>query len=211
MIPDQALLDSQLLRTVGWVLLHCLWQGSVLAIVTGAALMCVPRATPELRYGFLCGALALLLAAPVVTAVTLISSETPVSGADGAGGLLNAAGTPELDRAAVRALPEVAAASWTITDHLAPYLAAIWLLGVLVAAARRAGGCWLLYRLQRQGWSAGTAWQTRLRQLSERVGLRHPVQLLLSARVESPAVIGWLRPVVLMPVSALSARPTPWP
>jgi uncharacterized protein (TIGR03435 family) len=50
-------------------------------------------------------------------------------------------------------------------------------------------------------------WQSTLRRLGARIGVSHPVRLLVSALVEAPAVIGWLRPVVLVPVGALAGLP----
>jgi hypothetical protein len=43
--------------------------------------------------------------------------------------------------------------------------------------------------------------------LIERVGVSRPVQLLASSLVEVPTVVGWFRPVVLMPVAALTGLP----
>jgi uncharacterized protein involved in exopolysaccharide biosynthesis len=47
-------------------------------------------------------------------------------------------------------------------------------------------------------------WQLRLRALSQRLNVHRPVALFKSALVEVPLVIGWLRPVILLPASALS-------
>jgi hypothetical protein len=38
----------------------------------------------------------------------------------------------------------------------------------------------------------------------ERLGLRGPIRLLSHVRLDSPVVVGWLRPVVLLPVSLIS-------
>jgi uncharacterized protein (TIGR03435 family) len=50
-------------------------------------------------------------------------------------------------------------------------------------------------------------WQQVLGRLAARVGLCRPVRLLVSALVQVPTVVGWLRPVVLVPVGALSGLP----
>jgi hypothetical protein len=42
-------------------------------------------------------------------------------------------------------------------------------------------------------------WQESLGRLGERIGLSRPVRLLISALVQAPTVVGWLRPVVLLP------------
>jgi hypothetical protein len=47
----------------------------------------------------------------------------------------------------------------------------------------------------------------RLFRLVERLRVSRPVRLLVSSLVEVPTVIGWLRPVVLVPVGALTGLP----
>jgi uncharacterized protein (TIGR03435 family) len=47
-------------------------------------------------------------------------------------------------------------------------------------------------------------WQQTLDKLKFRVGVLRPVRLLVSALVQVPTVIGWIRPAVLVPVGALA-------
>jgi uncharacterized protein (TIGR03435 family) len=51
-------------------------------------------------------------------------------------------------------------------------------------------------------------WQQTLNRLKARVGVSRPVRLLISALMQTPAVVGWLRPVVLVPVGALAGLPS---
>ncbi len=50
-------------------------------------------------------------------------------------------------------------------------------------------------------------WQRMLNDLKTRIGISRPVRLLVSALVQTPAVVGWLKPVVLLPVGALAGLP----
>ncbi len=52
---------------------------------------------------------------------------------------------------------------------------------------------------------AAERWQRMARGLSRRLHIARPVQLLESTAVDVPTVIGWLKPVVLLPASALAA------
>src|SRR6202140_1615400 len=54
---------------------------------------------------------------------------------------------------------------------------------------------------------APTECQEMLRKLGARMGLYRPVRLLVSAVVQVPTVVGWLRPVVLIPVGAIGGLP----
>ena len=50
-------------------------------------------------------------------------------------------------------------------------------------------------------------WQQALDWLKSRIRVSRPVRLLVSSLVQAPAVMGWLRPVVLVPVGALAGLP----
>jgi hypothetical protein len=58
----------------GWTLLHFLWQGAAIAVMTAALLHVLRNSSPQARYGAACTALALMLAAPIATALTLTGS-----------------------------------------------------------------------------------------------------------------------------------------
>jgi peptidoglycan-N-acetylglucosamine deacetylase len=50
-------------------------------------------------------------------------------------------------------------------------------------------------------------WQARVAHLSRQLRLSRPVRLCESALVEVPTVVGWLRPVILVPASLLTGLP----
>jgi len=89
-----------------------------------------------------------------------------------------------------------------------PFIVAIWFGGVLLLSARLVGGLARLRALRLSAeWPVPSGLTRRVATLSERMGVRRAVRLLASARVDTPAIIGWLRPVLLFPVSAMSGMP----
>jgi uncharacterized protein (TIGR03435 family) len=54
---------------------------------------------------------------------------------------------------------------------------------------------------------APAQWQRKLDELKTRIRISQPVRLLTSAIVQVPTVVGWLRPVILMPIGALAGLP----
>ena len=89
-----------------------------------------------------------------------------------------------------------------------PWLAPFWIAGVLFFQLRGVAS-WMAARgLRRRGVCAATAfWQERLDRLGARVRLSRPVTLLESCVAEVPVVIGYVRPVILMPVGLLAGLP----
>ncbi|MFT5324029.1 MAG: hypothetical protein ACI8P0_001889 [Planctomycetaceae bacterium] len=68
------MLNHPFVETLGWSLIHFLWQGTLLALVAAALLLSLKNASAALRYGVACLAFLLMAAAPAVTAWHLISN-----------------------------------------------------------------------------------------------------------------------------------------
>jgi type II secretory pathway component GspD/PulD (secretin)/beta-lactamase regulating signal transducer with metallopeptidase domain len=86
-----------------------------------------------------------------------------------------------------------------------PYLVLGWIVGVFGLSAWHLGGWAQLQRLRRRMVRPiGAVLHEKLAELSEHLGVRRAVTLLESALVEVPTVVGWLRPVILLPASALA-------
>ena len=86
-----------------------------------------------------------------------------------------------------------------------PYVVLGWLVGVFGLSAWHLGGWAQLQRLRRRMVrEIGRPLQQRLEELSVRLGVHRAVGLLESALIEVPTVVGWLRPVILLPASALT-------
>jgi len=90
-------------------------------------------------------------------------------------------------------------------DANLPWLVVAWFAGVLCLSVRLIGGCVLVRRVRHSGTEQRSGrWQDVLVRLSARLRVTRPVQLLESALARAPIAIGWLRPVILFPASALA-------
>jgi hypothetical protein len=86
-----------------------------------------------------------------------------------------------------------------------PALVLAWAVGVALLSVRVLGGWSVAQRLKRSGRPVTlAAWPEGAQRLCRRMRIWLPVRLCESALVEVPTVIGWLRPVVLLPVSTLA-------
>lgn len=86
-----------------------------------------------------------------------------------------------------------------------PWITLGWLTGVLLFSLRQAGGWLGVQRLRHVGISPVTLDVVELAErLRSRMKITRPVPLWHSTRVETPVVIGWLKPVILLPPSLVS-------
>src|SRR5215470_7050444 len=129
------------LRTLGLALAHFLWQGAALGALAAAAIAASRSASTRYRLGV--AALALMLAAPVATFLSLRES---VSAPDP--GL--ASPPPSLvlaDHGAMHLSYHPAAAP---RADVLNWVVALWFAGVVLFSLRTAGGFLLLARLRRR-------------------------------------------------------------
>ena len=200
----QILSSQPWVERLGWTLVHFLWQGSLIAALYAGARKAAKRiSSPNTRYLLACAALASMMAAPLVTWNLTAPSDAI---ADSAYRIRNAPPAPSTT--AALSLSVRTAASSLEPARLLPWVVAIWLIGAIAFWVRLAGG-WVVAARMRSMLvrPAPPEWQQLLTGLATRIGLYRPVRLLVSALVQVPTVVGWLRPVVLVPVGALSGLP----
>ncbi|MDA1049938.1 MAG: TIGR03067 domain-containing protein [Planctomycetota bacterium] len=96
-------------------------------------------------------------------------------------------------------------------DSVRPWLPAFvfaWSLGVLLCSLRPLLGWHTLRRLRRVGVSpVSDEVLATLRRVSERLGLRRAVRIMYSTLARVPIVIGYARPIILLPISLVTSIP----
>ena len=213
-----ALVGDPMVSALGWTLLHFFWQGAVIGLAAFVILRLVRPPDASARY--LVGLVALVsMLATVIVTFTIVSS--PRSHPAGtaiapppshAGGLVTGQIISDVpaNPSAVRRLlpqPEGVAAGPRVPE--APFwlvgVTAAWGFGVLVLSLRLLGG-WIVTRtLARRAIAAvSPAVEAAARQIARRLELQRGVAILESAAVSVPTLVGWVRPVVLLPAAALS-------
>src|SRR6267142_3701916 len=195
-------ISPELLRTLGWTLLHFLWQGAGLAALFAVAAAVCRSATA--RYALAVGALVLMMASPVIT-FTWSQRQTNPAVRTGAEGASTWAGTSTRNATAPSGSHAPAAESRIEQPIAMVWLVEAWFLGVLVLSLRTAGGLFLIERMRRKEIKpVGRELYERCLALQRRMGLDRVIQYCECHRLDAPAVLGWFRPVVLLPVRALT-------
>ena len=206
-------------------LLHFLWQGSLVAIGLGVALVVLRRRSAETRYRWACWSLALMVALPLITAGRHLlqaprfdarPAATEIAGAEPAAPVDTGATIREQART-IEETPVTSRIAGTLLRQLswdpgrsdtAYKVLGIWLVGVLLLSATHLGGWFRVRRLRDTHIRpVPEAWEACAARLCEQLGIGRTVRVLRSAATEVPLVIGWLKPVVLIPAGAISDLP----
>jgi uncharacterized protein (TIGR03435 family) len=202
---------AQILATQPWVgrlgmtLLHFLWQGAIIgAIYAVARRWAAFRLNANGRYFLACAALTAMTLAPMVTWIQL-RGRTPESVATTFAAPLS---TARIEPARPISLSLPADTDRAVTGPFLFWVVAFWLTGATAFSLRLLGGWILAERLRsRMVRPAPAEWRQTLERLRARISVSRPVRLLVSGRVQAPATVGWLRPIVLVPLGALAGLP----
>ncbi len=170
-------------------LIHFVWQGLAVAAVLWIVLIALRNASANSRYVASCVALAALAAAPAITAWTVYSR--PVAIVAGFGGVVS--------RVAIAASGGISKGSGA--SEL--WVLRIWAVGVLVFSLRLVWSSRHVYKLRRTGTPAEAGLVTVVAGLVDRMGVSRAVRALISPMADTPSVVGWLRPVILIPPACL--------
>jgi beta-lactamase regulating signal transducer with metallopeptidase domain len=200
----EALWATPAVQAIARALVHFLWQGAAIGLAAATALALVPREKTTVRYAVATAALLLLLACPVVTAFWIAG--TPENSIYSATSVVSSPVSPESpESAGILPAASPIAMDRTLGVSLLPWVLGLWLAGVAALSCYHLGGWRQAQSLRHRGTRPLSAeWNTKLREIARRMRIARAVELLESNATPVPAVVGWLRPVVLVPASALA-------
>jgi len=181
-------------------LLHFIWEGVLICCAYACVRTRFGSRGASFRYGLACWTMLALVASPVVTFVICLPHESAAHVMGVSGRIAIPAGG-----ASIWLAPMAMNAIQSWRDGSADWIVFVWLIGVSVFSIRLAGGWMMTLRLRsRFTRTVPEAWQIRFQELRTRLALSRPIRLAASPLIHTPTVIGWWRPVVLIPLSAMS-------
>ncbi|HET9266873.1 MAG TPA: M56 family metallopeptidase, partial [Vicinamibacterales bacterium] len=211
-----ALLDVTV-RAVAAALLHSLWQGAIVAATAAVLWWALRGGRPNARYALGCLAMAIMVGAWAATAWRTAAHLIPVAAVAGGQAPAVALGpagpfdySPAI-RTITQAELDEGHVSWARRlDTWSIQLVPLWLVGVSSLSFRMALSWWLVQRMRRAAHTPVAALVTdRVRVLATQLRVARAVRVVQSTAVQVPAVVGWLRPVILLPVRALTGLSAP--
>ncbi|MGM9510034.1 M56 family metallopeptidase [Larkinella sp. GY13] len=184
-------------NALGWALVHTLWQATLLVAAAALALRLTQNRPASVRYGIGIGTLSLQLLAFVATfwlGYEPVRTTLSIQG--------------DRQTAIVRDLSFTSDWSGQLMGWLHPHLSllvTVWLCGTVLLIIRLFGGWVFVQRLTRRNCSpAPEAWQRYVQKVADQLGITNAVRLVESAEISVPMTIGWLKPVILIPIGLLA-------
>lgn len=185
---------ASLVTSIGWTLLHFVWQGALIGCVTAVALIAMRNARPEQRYALACSALLLCVAWPASELAARLA------GGDAGGAAVRIVGGV----AAAAAHADIGVLGWL--QAKLSWIVMAWAACAAALALRMALGLWWIGRVANTKGS-DAQWQARLSAMALQFGVTRAVRLRVVDNLASPITAGWWRPVVLVPAALITGMP----
>ena len=195
---------------LGWAGLNFVWQGALLAVLFGLLLLVIKPRRAGLRYLLGLATLVVMSGLPVVSVWKGHLPATPVAPLSFGGipVVPQPDRTPPQSQIAGAPTPEWRQVAYQRLERLLPWASALWILGALVLSFKTLGGLVRTRFLARNASVSDVEeWSSRIDSLAGRVGLDKDVRVLKSDGVSVPAVVGWIKPAILVPDGAAGGLP----
>lgn len=209
------LLSEQMINALGWNLLHIIWQGFLLAIVLAVVLLIFRKSAARLRYALSYLSLILFVGFSLYNfSYNLNNTHT-----DSSSKIIKYSDTPQevsQDRA-----KETGATLFSTNnfqrrlkkvidgiDRYFPIMVNLWLIGIIIFALKFIFGALHVKQLRNaHQQNISEKWMNRFHSIENKLGVNRPIRYLESKLIHIPLVIGYFKPVVLVPVEMLTGMP----
>ena len=207
------ILPENLIYSIGWTIIHSFWQGAAIVFLL-IVFFALVKTSSAIKAKVSVIALGLMIVSFAITfslemnnygnnekaSITLQSAalsdnlSTNISGSQGGEGN---------------------SSQFVLAEEIKNFmiqnfslLTFIWFAGFIFFSLRLLGGFYLTKKLKYSGTSFVPAfWQNRVNSLRYKLKISRPVRVLKSVKINVPVVIGYVKPVILIPVGILTGLP----
>jgi len=193
---------ADLIQAFGWALLHSFWQAFFIFVCLRIVLLLWPQASSSIKYN-----LSYISLAGIFTwfSVTLYLQVEAVRRVHQAAYLMIETGIRPSAAATVPAIYKSQAELTGLFPGLEmwfPVLVAIYVAGVAVMTIKLTLDLLQLQQIKKkQVLPIDEAWEKHLQKLTAQLKIPRRVKLLISQYIQVPVMIGFLKPVILLPVA----------
>lgn len=195
-------ISDQMIHSLGWTLIHSLWQGSLIALIYFLFTRSFENIDSRRRYNLGILSLIILMGTAGITFWKSFRSYIPISPASPSdwmnlGGADLTPSTPTLFE-------------WLqgfFNQHLT-LIVGIWMIGVLILVAHFTKDCCINHKIRKyHGKPIKGIWEKRLSNLSKKMGVKKIIPMVETACATVPMTIGHLKPIIFFPFGFIAGIP----
>lgn len=234
--PNEWTSLNVVIERLGWILVHSVWQFAIIGLVAALLMGALRSVSSKIRYGLLLSLFGLASVAPFATwfvlprpasdasqrvEMTATAAAVPTNDVQSASNVsppvteTETAASPsivrEVDLTNSPPRNEIMTFEEQVSQAIDPYLRTLviaWCLGVIACSLRPLIGWRMVSRLRSVGTSKPSQEIVALfSRVSTRLQIKRSVEILESTVAKTPLMVGYVRPVVLLPVSLVANIP----
>jgi beta-lactamase regulating signal transducer with metallopeptidase domain len=202
-----------LIRATCWTLVHSLWQGIVLAVFAGFAVMLTKKSNPFLRYHILSGLFFLFFITVCTSFWWQMRISSAISQDENHLSTMpeRLKGQISSNLMAVQSDPVPATEFGRFAaflDRHAQMVVMIWFILFSARFVQVLANLRYISRIRYQKTNPSPAfWTKRLQELASGLGIKKHIGLFESALIKVPLMFGYIKPLILVPVGLLAQLP----
>ena len=209
-------ISDRFIYAIGWTIVHSLWQIMLISIILWGILYLLRNSSSKLRYMFTASSFVFIIIAVITTFITLYNNfqfEIPISEEQDGGffrTMISETGINEgftLMSVVYFIFETYEQISIRIGNNLS-FIVLLWFIGLVVFSIKFTGNVIYVQHLKRFGLQPiSSNWQDTLKILSNKIGVKKSILIAESLVAKVPMVVGYLKPVILLPVGLVCSIP----
>ena len=209
------ILSGNLVYSVGWTIFHSLWQGAIISALLGVLFIFLRKSSARIRYNISVIALISFLSIVILTFIK-INSEVLIPGTQsgafsistGNEGIEAAISGEGTARYMFQPTLGIRSGITLFLNNNYIIITGLWMIGIFILGIKFLGGLLYTKRLKHSGLiKIPDEWSEKLQAIKSSLGITRPVQLFESMLAKVPVVIGYIKPVILLPAGAFTGIP----
>jgi beta-lactamase regulating signal transducer with metallopeptidase domain len=191
-------LSPEIITALCWTLIHSLWQGCILAMLAGGIIMFTKNAKATVRYYLLLTVFFSFPITAVITFFTALNNKGLATSEFLSSSFLLQLDTGISSEGLLRLSFEPIVGFFNRHEQT---IVSCWIIICILKTIRLIQGLRHLHRLtHRDVVDVPAYWKRKVSALSLAMGVGQPIKLLESSRINVPAVVGLLKPCILVPL-----------
>lgn len=187
---------NNLIKAIGWSILHSLWQGAIIYGLLLLLVMALPKLQSKLKHNLAYGAICLIFTCFVVTFFSIF--KLPVAGSTTGTNLTLSTEYYQYMNTLPLQISHQA-------EYFLPYVVVLYSIGLVFQLFILGAGYKKMLELKKgTHFNVPAEWKASFNQLVLQLNLHQHINFHLSDKINVPLVIGFFKPVVLFPVALVS-------
>lgn len=210
-------ISDRFIYAIGWTIAHSIWQILLISIILWGILYLLKNSSANIRYILTSSSFVLIIIAVISTFINRYNNfqlELPISGEQNEGlfrTLINETGITDgftLMSVLYFFVEIFEKISFLIGNNLS-IIVLLWLIGLIIFSIKLTGNVIYVQHLKRFGLQpVSSNFQGTLKILSNKIGVKRSIVMAESLVAKVPMVVGYLKPIILLPVGLICSIPT---